>query len=309
MIDFESPLVVMVTLAIVFVTSGWGLNRLSCLKLKRHGLALVGSNVSKKFTLIDRTWISPSICSLRFGLPEDTVLGLPIGRHISVSAVVANPLTHDNPKSISRQYTPVSSDHSAVGYFDLIVRVYWKNENPQFPEGGWMSQYLAGLPIGSQLDCRGPCGRIEYLEKGMFRLGQIKKRYHHVVMIAGGTGITPMFQLINHVLKTRAGADTLKLSLLFGNRNPGDIILRNELESLASMHQNQFKLTFTVDKADPARTWSGYVGFVTTEMIKAALTPPNPNTLVLICGPPPMVKSVAVSLSELGYKKEDIHQF
>jgi cytochrome-b5 reductase len=220
-----------------------------------------------------------------------------------------NPLTNDNPKSITRQYTPISSDYSAVGYFDLIVKVYRKNELPQFPEGGWMSQYLADLPIGGQLDCRGPCGRIEYQEKGRFRLGQVRKRYKHVAMIAGGTGITPMFQLINHVLKTREGEDNLKLSLLFGNRCPGDIILRKELEILASGHKNQFKLTFTVDQADSEEHWRGFVGFVTKDMIKAALPAANPNILVLLCGPPPMMKSVTVALRELGHSQDDIYQF
>ena len=51
-------------------------------------------------------------------------------------------------------------------------------------------------------------------------------------MIAGGTGITPMLQVIRAILKNPR--DTTKLYLIFANQTEEDILLRQELESLQS---------------------------------------------------------------------------
>jgi ferredoxin-NADP reductase len=56
------------------------------------------------------------VFSYRFALPHpNDVLGLPIGQHISVQAVI-------NGKEIMRSYTPTSSDDD-LGYFDLMIKV------------------------------------------------------------------------------------------------------------------------------------------------------------------------------------------
>ena len=38
-----------------------------------------------------------------------------------------------------------------VGFFDLVVKVYFKDTHPKFPDGGKMSQYLESLGIGAHV--------------------------------------------------------------------------------------------------------------------------------------------------------------
>lgn len=64
-------------------------------------------------------------------------------------------------------------------------------------------------------------------------------------MVLGGTGITPMLQLIRHI--TKDSKDTTKMALLFANQAEKDILLRDELEEAAAKHPDQFKLWYTVD--------------------------------------------------------------
>ena len=130
----------------------------------------------------------------RFALPEGHVLGLPVGKHINLS------ITLDG-KPVVRSYTPVTSDDD-VGFFDLVVKVYFANTNPKFPEGGKLSQYLEKMNINDMIDARGPAGRITYLGQGQFSLEDPKKKLpptkrvaRNIGMIAGGTGITPMLQV------------------------------------------------------------------------------------------------------------------
>lgn len=83
---------------------------------------------------------------------------------------------------------------------------------------------------GDTVDFRGPSGLITYEEKGRFLVRAEKKAkpvprtVKHVGMIAGGTGITPMLQIITHVLKHED--DPTQLSLLFANQTEEDILLR-----------------------------------------------------------------------------------
>ena len=63
----------------------------------------------------------------------------------------------------------------------------------------------------------------------------------HISMIAGGTGITPMYQVIKAVLK-QADDDT-QLSLLYANQSPDDILLFEELQGMAK--DARFKVWYT----------------------------------------------------------------
>ena len=63
----------------------------------------------------------------------------------------------------------------------------------------------------------------------------------HISMIAGGTGITPMYQVIKAVLK-QADDDT-QLSLLYANQSPDDILLFEELQEMAK--DARFKVWYT----------------------------------------------------------------
>ena len=119
-----------------------------------------------------------------------------------------------------------------------------------------------------------------------------------VSMIAGGTGITPMLQLVRAVF--RDPEDETRLSLLFANQTEEDILLRKELEEVQAEHPDRcvmliiaklchlpasvtpvcarFKLWYTVDR--PGENWSYSSGFVNAEMIEQALFPPASDNLV-----------------------------
>ncbi|KAG8336162.1 NADH-cytochrome b5 reductase 3 [Homalodisca vitripennis] len=227
---------------------------------------------------------------------ESVLGGLPIGQHIFLSATIDN-------EPVIRSYTPVTSDDD-VGYMDLVIKVYLKDVHPKFPAGGKMSQYLNDMKVGDSIDVRGPSGRLKYLGSGRFSLKLLRKdpprivTVNKVVMIAGGTGITPMLQLIRHI--TKDSHDTTKMALLFANQTEKDILLRDELEEVVSKHGAQFKLWYTVDT--PSEGWKYSTGFINADMIQNHLFPPSSDTLVLMCGPPPMVNFACIpNLDKLGY--------
>lgn len=246
---------------------------------------LVNPNDKYQLPLIDKEIISRDTRRFRFALPsKQHILGLPVGQHIHLIATIDNDL-------VIRPYTPISSDDD-VGFVDLIVKVYFKNVHPKFPAGGKMSQYLDSMELGETIAFRGPSGRLHYQGNGTFSIKKLRKdppktvNVKRVNMIAGGSGITPMLQLVREVLKNCA-MDKTALALLFANQSEEDILLRKELDDLEKKHPEQLRIWYTVDKATEG--WPYGVGFVNESMIKDHLFPADESTLVLMCGPTPMI--------------------
>jgi len=264
---------------------------------------LVDSSAKYSLPLVEKVSISHDTRLYRFGLPSPRhCLGLPTGQHVFLSAKV-------DGKLVVRPYTPTSCDED-LGKMDLVVKVYPAGVHPKFPEGGKLTQHLDKLQLGDTIDVRGPSGRLVYEGLGAFRIRDEKDRVgpgkqvraKQVNMIAGGTGITPMLQLARAVF--RDPADTTQLALLFANQTEEDILLREELEQLASEHPDQFKLWYTVDR--PTEGWTYSSGFINAEMIQQAFFPPSPDGLVLLCGPPPMINFACnPNLDKLGYTQSN----
>lgn len=107
-----------------------------------------------------------------------------------------------------------------------------------------------------------------------------------------------MLQLIRHM--TKHPEDHTQVSLLFANQTEKDILLREELDNVAKTHPEQVKVWYTLDSSSDG--WKFSTGHINAEMIKDHLFPPSPDTIVLMCGPPPMINFACTpNLDKLGY--------
>lgn len=181
--------------------------------------------------------------SYRIKLPTPrSILGLPIGKHVSIGADIPQP--DGSSKEIVRSYTPISGDHQP-GYVDLLIKSY--------PQGN-ISKYMASLTVGQKVRLRGPKGAFSYTPN-MVR---------HFGMIAGGTGITPMLQIIRAIVRGRPDGDVTKVDLIFANVTAQDILLKEDLDALAK-EDADIRVHYVLDK--PPEGWTGGVGYVTADMI------------------------------------------
>ncbi|XP_042499026.1 nitrate reductase [NADH]-like [Macadamia integrifolia] len=236
-----------------------------------------------KCKLISKTSVSHNVRVFRFALPsEDQVLGLPIGKHIYVSATI-------DGKLCMRAYTPTSAIDE-VGYFDLIIKVYFKGVNPKFPNGGLLSQYLNSLPLGATLDFKGPLGHIEYTGRGNFTVHGKHKFAKKLAMIAGGTGITPIYQVIQSILKDPE--DETEMYLVYANQTEDDILLRDGLDSWVVKHE-RFKVWYVIGESI-REGWKYSIGSVTESVLREHLPEGSSDTLALACGPPGMIQFVVM---------------
>ena len=162
----------------------------------------------------------------------------------------------------------VCSSPTREGSFDLVVR-----------EAGSVTRALHQLPVGAKVGIRGPYGTG-------FDMNTFKGR--DLLIVGGGIGLVPLRSVINYVLDRRD--DFGKLTILYGARNPQDMLFRDEIKQWESRDDVDFRIT--VDRGDPS--WKGNVGVITT------LVPPLDidlgRTDAIICGPPIMYKFVVLSL-------------
>ncbi|KAI4383722.1 hypothetical protein MLD38_009527 [Melastoma candidum] len=234
----------------------------------------------KEFKLVKKTQLSHNVAKFRFDLPTpNSVLGLPIGQHMSCRGKDAV------GEEVVKPYTPTTLD-SDVGYFELVIKMY-----PQ----GRMSHHFREMKEGDYLAVKGPKGRFKYLP------GQVRA----FGMLAGGTGITPMFQVARAILENPN--DKTKVHLIYANVAYEDILLKEELDSFTRDFPDQFQVYYVLNQ--PPENWDGGVGFVSKEMIQANCPPPADDVQILRCGPPPMNKAMAGHLKDIGYTPEMQFQF
>jgi len=231
----------------------------------------------------------------RFQLPEGTTLSLPIASYILIKAP-----TKEGEQELIRPYTPVSTteQHNITGYVDLMVKGY--------PQGN-VSKYLHSLNVGDKVLIKGPMPSMPYTPN----------MKNHIGMIAGGTGITPMLQIISRILDNPQ--DRTKITLVFANIAAEDILAKQGLEARVKANPN-FKIYYILEK--PPKNWKEGVGYVSETIIKQQLPPPSDDTLIMVCGPPPMMNAISGPknkdktqgelkglLKSTGYKENQVWKF
>ena len=204
-------------------------------------------------------------------------------------------------KDVVRPYTPV--DTHRKGELVLLIKAY--------PTGA-MSQHLVQMRPGDSIDVKGPMPKLKYS-------ANMKK---NIGMIAGGTGITPMLQVLEEIAANPA--DKTRVHLVFANVSGRDVLMRETLDALVKRNPN-VSVTYVIDSAQQDKDWSGEVGRINKELIKKVV-PFSPkdkdNVLIYVCGPPEMMKAIsgdkakdysqgelAGALKELGFSKDQVYKF
>ena len=162
---------------------------------------------------------------------------------------------------------------------------------------------------GQRLEFKGPIPKYPWSAN----------KHNHIALIAGGTGITPMFQLARQIFKNPV--DKTKVTLVFGNLTEDDILLKNEFEKLEQDYPQRFRAFYLVDTPPPS--WPYGSGHVTKELLEKVIPgPQEENIKVFVCGPPGMYKALAGMkkspqdqgelegvLKDLGYSKDQVYKF
>ncbi len=203
-----------------------------------------------------------------FELPNGRPLGHRPGQFIEVSVLGVG----EAPISISS--SPSRSNKS----FELCVR-----------RVGDVTSALHSLKPGDKVGIRGPFGRGFPFEKF---------RGKDLLFAPGGLGLAPLRSLINQVIDERAMFG--RVVILYGARNPGELLFKDELKHWDEMED--VELYLTVDRGDDS--WTGNTGVITTLFRHISVYPRN--TVAASCGPPIMYRFVLMELFGKGISEGNI---
>jgi cytochrome-b5 reductase len=159
--------------------------------------------------------------------------------------------------------------------------------------------------------------------KPLAELDYEPNEFSHVTLIAGGSGITPIYQLTRAIL--RNPEDKTKIALVYANNSEQDILLKREFDELSQKYPERFSRLYTVSKTSSEGEGLYETGYVTKALLSKVMPTKTSGqkVKVLVSGPPAMVESVAGAkggfgwtqgsvggiLKELGYHKNEVHKF
>jgi ferredoxin-NADP reductase len=213
--------------------------------------------------------------TLRFRLPEERRLSAKPGQFLTFQWQI-------DGQRVTRSYT-ISS--SPLHENDVEI-------TPKRMENGYVSVFLnERADPGLRVKASGPYGRFYFDEK----------LHKSIVLIAAGSGITPMISMLRYI-------DDLKLAtsvtLLYCVRTAADIIFENELARLGRSLPN-FK--YEVCLSRPDSTWQGHSGRLTGEFVSQHVTDLVSPTFFL-CGPKGFMDNARQILLPLGVTQDRILQ-
>eukprot|EP01080_Neovahlkampfia_damariscottae_P011082 gene11082-3788_t len=223
--------------------------------------------------------LSKYVTVFSFNLPETThTLGTKPGQYISTKCEI-------NGEETIRYYSPLSPTINAKS-LDLAIK---------FDGVGKMSKFFDGLDVGSEMEFFGPIGGFEY---------DINK-YSKVGLIAGGTGISPMLQILEYALNDKN--DKTKFKLLYGAIEESELVFKSTLDDLLLKHPDRFEIYYTLDSWK--EEWKHGKGYITEEVLKKQIFDSKCDQVV-VCGPPKMCQIMdKILLSFDGYDKKNVFNY
>ncbi|EKG14467.1 Oxidoreductase FAD/NAD(P)-binding protein [Macrophomina phaseolina MS6] len=157
---------------------------------------------------------------LRFAFPHpDDLSGLPLTSSVLTFSWPAGRLT-----PVARPYTPITPA-TTPGHLDLLVKRY--------PDGK-QSTHLHSLAPGDSLAFVAALPGFRWTPNA----------FRHVACIAGGAGITPIYQLVHGILANPE--DRTTVSVVYGANSDADVLLKDELDELAQRFPGRLAVTYTI---------------------------------------------------------------
>lgn len=159
-------------------------------------------------------------------------------------------------------------------------------------DDGEVSPYLTdALGRGDRFELRGPIGGYFVWEPAMSG---------PLFLVGGGSGVVPLMAM----LRTRAAArpalrDAAPATLLYSVRGWDDVFYRSELARLAE--DPGVRVVYTLTRTQPPG-WTGFTRRIDSDMLAEVAPPPSSHPHIYVCGPTPLVESVARTMVELGYE-------
>lgn len=167
-------------------------------------------------------------------------------------------------------------------------------------EGGKVSNYINDhITVGNTIEVMAPAG--------VFTTDISKKNKRHVVLFAGGSGITPMMSLAQSILNTESSTI---VSLVYANRDEGSIIFKQKINDLKTKYGKQLNVVHVLE--NPPSGWNGPKGMLTPDLVQTILKS-LPKKLFkpreyFMCGPVGMMEQIELAFEKYKLPKDKLRK-
>ena len=225
--------------------------------------------LSLDLTLIETKQETPEVKSIKLGLPER--IDYKPGQYMAVELDVDDP-ENGNSRPLSIASSPTEN---FLLFSTKISQTLFK-------------QKFNSLKVGDKVKLKGPMG-----------IFTLKEDAKEVILLGGGIGITPFRDMIKYSVDKKL---PIKLTLLYSNRTPADIVYKNEWVIFEKQNKN-LKVVNTI--TENTTGWSGKTGRINESMIKEFCDDVD-NAIFYICGPPGMVDGLSNLLKTMNINPQNI---
>ncbi|WKX92740.1 hypothetical protein Q1695_010627 [Nippostrongylus brasiliensis] len=243
-------------------------------------------------TVEEKRQVSRDTILLVLRLPEGLYFPVALGKHVSFkvrkgASVLYRPYTPIGFGSLPERFEDFERvSCTGAAKLTFMIKIY---------EQGICTPSLEKLNIGDSIEFSEPIGNIDLSPWTSPKFG--------LLMLAAGTGLTPMVNIISaRLLKSSdEGLDSSSTELLLFNKSEEDIVSDDWLP----MKWTDERMKIEHILSAPSEKWSGRVGRITAQML-----PESQDSLrVLICGPDGFIATASKLLQDAGYRKENVHVF
>ncbi|KAG7156642.1 NADH-cytochrome b5 reductase-like [Homarus americanus] len=248
-----------------------------------HAISAVQPEKWKEFEIIKINDINNNTYLYTFKLNDDEHLGLNIGHHLIVKQRI-------NGKAVTRQYTPVSAINKR-GSFEVLIKIY---------PTGKITPIIKEWKVGDLIPWRGPFGSFTYKINS----------YKRILMLAAGTGIAPMYQIIKSILENED--DETFVRLYYASKSFSNILLRDELSNYCQFWNFTMchYLSGEVDMGqkryrEEAMDRRMAKDDIRQELVKGQVD----STLVLVCGTKSFDKDMVNAAKDANIPNQNIFKF
>jgi ring-1,2-phenylacetyl-CoA epoxidase subunit PaaE len=153
------------------------------------------------------------------------------------------------------------------------------------------------MKVGDVLDTLAPLGR--------FTVPLDPSHHKGYLLIAAGSGIAPVMSLLRSILRNEPDS---RLTLVYGNRGPGSVIFREELNDLKDQYLDRLQVVHIFSREDQA-----------TPLLNGRIDPDKLRELgkelvdipsydeAFVCGPESMTLEARDALIDLGIDTDHVH--
>jgi ring-1,2-phenylacetyl-CoA epoxidase subunit PaaE len=238
-----------------------------------------------KLKVVDITQETADAITLHFEDPANQTIPYKSGQFLTL-------ITNINGKSVRRAYSLCSAPHEGKRLSVTVKRV----------QDGLMSNFLPdNIKVGDTMEVMAPIGN--------FCLEPTPNATRTVVLLGGGSGITPLMSIAKTVLEKESNS---KVILLYGNRDEDATIFKAAFDKMEAGSNGRFKVEHVFNQPKAGNYPASHIGNLDKSKVISLLQNHGVTNLLdteyYICGPEVMMEGAKQALTELKVPTEKVHK-